>query len=113
MNRRVALPVYLQLRGSRIAVPLPLFYVRIAQALHALQDAFTHTLRTADGLRVTSVLNWVEYVGGTIYEPRDGPSHMLALDGCIDADAALALRRRLATEASVSLLLAALDPSIN
>ena len=110
--KRTILRVYLQVRGSRIEASLPLYYVRIAQALHSLEDGFTHTLRTDDGMRVTTVLNWTEYVDGKLNEPRDGPPHMLLLDRCDDADEKRARRRKLAITAASELLIDTLDPSL-
>lgn len=106
---RVPLRVFLSLRGT-IDVPLPRFYVRAGHALHTLQDSFTHTFRTADGLRVTTMLNWVEAVEGRLVEHRDGPTHKAGLDRCDDPDALFALRHGLARDASVELLAALLAP---
>jgi len=60
---RTSLPLHLSRRGS-IDASLPTYYVRIGQAIHAVQDSFTHTYRTADGMKVTVVLNWVDTVDG-------------------------------------------------
>ena len=51
----MALPVGLAIRGE-VTVPLPGFYVRLGQALHALQDSFTHSYRTADALTAYGVM---------------------------------------------------------
>jgi uncharacterized protein (TIGR03382 family) len=108
-GRRTALPVTLSLRG-RIDAVLPTYYVRIGQAIHAVEDSFTHTYRTADGLKVTTVLNWIDEANGTMSEARDGPAHVHAMDVCDDPDVLRANRRRLATEASIAILRATLDP---
>ncbi len=108
--RRVSLPVYLGIRG-RIDASLPLFYVRMGQALHALQDGFSHTMRTADGLGVVTVLNWTEYVDESLVESRDGPPHMRALDNCAGTDPLRRQRRLLAATASTEVMQAALDPA--
>src|SRR4051812_25014072 len=42
---RTPLRVYLSLRGQ-IDVLLPTYYVRIGQAIHAVEDSFTHTYRS-------------------------------------------------------------------
>ena len=106
---RAALPMYLALRG-KIDVSLPVYYLRIGQAIHAVEDSFTHTYRTADGMKITAVMNWVDVANGTHQESRDGPAHATKMDVCNDPDALRTLRRKLATEASVALLRATLDP---
>ena len=109
---RVALEVYLALRGPHVAVTLPRYYVRIGQAMHALEDGYTHNLRSADGRTVTSVLNWSDFVNETLDEPRDGPPHMRQLDACNDPDAPRAQRRQLALAAATDLLRVTLDATL-
>ena len=109
---RVDLEVYLALRGPHVRVALPRYYVRIGQAVHALEDGFTHNLRSSDGLKVTSVLNWVDYVDNTLDERRDGPPHMRLLDACDDADAPRTRRRQLALAAATDLLRVTLDATL-
>jgi hypothetical protein len=106
---RTALPVHLSLRGNIDAV-LPTFYVRMGQAIHGVEDSFTHTYRTADGMKITVVMNWVDKAERQFDEARDGPAHASRMDACDDSDAMLTTRRRLATEASVALLRAVFDP---
>jgi hypothetical protein len=55
---RVDLDVQLSLRGG-VTTSLPLFWVRLGQAVHTLQDGFTHSFRTPDRMRVRTVLNWI------------------------------------------------------
>jgi len=105
---RTDLPVHLSLRGN-VDASLPTFYVRIGQAIHALEDTFTHTYRTPDGMAITVALNWVDKANGTHDESRDGPAHASKLDACDDPDELRARNRRLATEASAALLRATLD----
>jgi hypothetical protein len=50
-------------------------------AAHALQDAYTHTLRDED-LRIVAVLNWVNAVERSYDEHRHGPAHSDRLDQC-------------------------------
>ncbi|HEU4734569.1 MAG TPA: hypothetical protein VFT22_42050, partial [Kofleriaceae bacterium] len=57
--RRVPLALYVAFRG-RIEPELPVFYVKMGAAVHALEDGFPHTYRTADGMTVTVVLNWID-----------------------------------------------------
>ena len=107
---RTALPVHLALRGNIDAI-LPTYYVRVGQAIHAVEDSFTHTYRTADGMRITTVMNWVDKANGKYDEARDGPAHATQMDVCNDPDALRATRRGLAVEASTAILRATLEPS--
>ncbi|MDB4993266.1 MAG: hypothetical protein JWM74_698, partial [Myxococcaceae bacterium] len=111
-SRRADINVALSLRGG-VTAPLPRFYVRIGQAMHALQDSFTHTFRTSDGMRVRVVLNWIEFVSKKEVESRDGPIHKTELDRCDDPDPLRTRNKKLATDASVDLLHAALDPKLD
>jgi hypothetical protein len=111
INNTTVLPVHLSLRGD-VDVPLPTYYVRMGQAIHTIQDSFTHTYRTPDGMKVTVVLNWIEFVNGNLLESRDGPAHAKALDVCDDPDDVRKTRRLLATQASVDVLKATLDPQM-
>jgi uncharacterized protein (TIGR03382 family) len=106
---RAALPMYLSLRG-KIDVSLPVYYLRIGQAIHAVEDSFTHTYRTPDGMKITAVMNWVDVADGTYLESRDGPAHATKMDACNDPDELRTTKRKLATEASIALLRATLDP---
>jgi hypothetical protein len=106
---RTALPVHLSLRGNVDAL-LPTFYVRIGQAIHAVEDSFTHTYRTPDGMKITVVMNWVDRAERQFDEARDGPAHATRMDVCDDSDALITTRRTLATAASTALLRAVLDP---
>lgn len=109
---RDSLPIHLALRGD-IEASLPTFYVRMGQAIHTIEDSFTHTYRTPDGKKVTTVLNWLQFVNGEHVEAEDGPPHSTALDQCDDADEMLRLRRELATRAATSMLRAALTPELS
>lgn len=107
--RRTTLTVHLSMAG-KVPVVVPAFWVYMGQALHTLQDSFTHTFRTADGKRVTTVLNWIDFANQDLSERRDGPPHMVALDQCDSIDPFRARRLDLAREASVQLLRAVLRP---
>ncbi len=107
-GQRTSLRLHLSLRGT-IDAALPTYYVRLGQAMHALQDSFAHTYRSADGMQVTVVLDWLRVTDGTLLESRDGPPHLADLDVCDDPDALRTQRRMLATEASEALLRATLD----
>ena len=94
---------------SKVDIDLMRFYVNLGQALHALQDGFSHTFRDEGAERITTVLNWVDYVEEIASEERDGPEHRGELDACVNIDERRQLRLELATNASVELLLAMLD----
>jgi len=107
--RRTPLRLELSLRGN-VSAPLPTYYVRMGQALHAVEDSFTHTYRTPDGMQITVVMNWVKAAKGKLVESRDGPPHAAKLDVCNDPDDLRRTRRELATAAATELLRATLDP---
>jgi MYXO-CTERM domain-containing protein len=103
--------VYLSLRGQ-VDAPLPTFYLEMGRAIHAIEDSFTHTYRTADEMKITVVLNWIDKVDGTLVESRDGPAHAKELDRCDDPDALRTTRHKLATLAATGALRATLDPTL-
>jgi MYXO-CTERM domain-containing protein len=105
---RANITVTLAIRGQ-VTISLPAFYVRMGEALHTMQDSFTHTLRSDDGAEVKTILNWIEDVSGKLDEGRDGPPHLSPLDHCDDKDAIRLNRRTWATAASTELLQVALD----
>jgi hypothetical protein len=109
LAKRTVLSIHLSIRG-RVDAPLPTYYVRIGQAIHAIEDSFTHTYRTPDQMKITVVLDWLHQVAGTLVEPRDGPGHATALDRCDDPDALRKARHGLAIEAATEFLRATLDP---
>ena len=94
---------------SKADIDLNRFYLNMGQALHALQDGYSHTFRDEGAERITTVLNWVDYVEEIATEDRDGPEHRSELDECVNIDERRQLRLELATNASVELLLAMLD----
>lgn len=108
---RTPMQIYVSFAG-RVVPMLPLFYVRMGQAIHALQDGFTHTFRTPDGANVTVVLNYIDYVrSGSTNVGRDGPNHLGALDKCDNVDVTISRNHRLSIESSAELLAVALDPA--
>jgi len=110
LTKRTSLPVYLSLR-HRVDALLPTYYVRIGQAIHAIEDSFTHTYRTPDSMQITVVLDWVDEANGDLVEATDGPPHASDLDRCDDPDALRQRRRELATEAATAVLRTTLDPN--
>lgn len=102
---RVTLPF-----SGRRDAPVQRYGWHMGRALHALQDSFSHALRSPDGRRVRHVLNYVDPAQGNGYdEARDGHDHIAALDGCDAAAASEARRAAVATEASVELLRAVVE----
>lgn len=109
---RIDMDVDLAIRGG-VTAQLPRYYARMGEALHAVQDGFTHTYRNAAGDKVTVVLNYLEVVAEEHEPTRDGPAHSSELDRC-DGDDPLRLRNReMATAASTELLRITLDPALN
>ncbi len=109
ITKRTTIHVTLDLRGG-VDVPLPTYYVRIGQALHAIQDSFAHSYRTPDQTKPTVSLDWLDLANGDLVESRDGPAHTVELDRCDDADTLRTVRHGLAVAASASVLRATLDP---
>lgn len=105
---RVKVDVYLDIRGQA-ELALPRFYFHMGQALHALQDSFSHTYRSDDHHRVVTVLNYVELVEGDLEESTDGPPHSSPMDSCAQLDSYREERFETAVQASADLLLAALS----
>jgi hypothetical protein len=84
-RRVIRVSAYLDFYGSiEVQVYAPFYYV--GQALHALQDSFSHALRSDDdGLRtVVSVLNYIDAISSDFDERRDGLAHSDSLDRCGD-----------------------------
>ena len=109
-TNRTSLPLYLALRHG-VNASLPTYYVRIGQAIHAVEDSFTHTYRTPDGMQITVVMDWVDEANGTLVEATDGPPHSSEMDRCDDPDDLRLQKRELATAAATAVLRATLDPS--
>jgi MYXO-CTERM domain-containing protein len=107
-TKRTSLTVHLSLRGQ-VDAPLPTYHVKMGQAIHAIEDSFTHTYRTPDGKQITVVLNWIDKANATLVESRDGPAHASDLDRCDDPDSLRKTRRALAIEAASGVLRATLD----
>lgn len=106
---RMKVRVHLAFAGKQ-DIPAVLFWIQVGRALHALQDSFSHTLRSPDGMRVRTVLNWIDLANDRLVESRDGPAHRRALDECKGIGGLRAQRRERAIEASAALLRAALQP---
>jgi MYXO-CTERM domain-containing protein len=107
--RRTSLPLYLELR-HRVNAPLPTYYLRMGQALHTVEDSFSHTYRTPDGMKITVILDWIDVANGHLVETRDGPPHSQELDRCDDQDDLRSRKHALATRAAADFLRATLAP---
>jgi hypothetical protein len=105
-DARTRLEITLDFAGQ-VRVPMPTAYLELGHALHALQDSFSHAIRSEDGLRVRVLLNWIDYVHDDVEPARDGPIHRAGLDECTGLDAVRRTRLRRASEASRALLRAA------
>jgi hypothetical protein len=112
-TNKTSLPLYLALRHGVNAL-LPTYYVRIGQAIHAVEDSFTHTYRsTPNWMQITVVMDWVDEANGNLVEKTNGPPHSSEMDRCDDPDPLRTQRRVLATDAATAVLRATLDPSQN
>jgi hypothetical protein len=110
-NARTRVGVYLAFSGH-VEAMLPIFYVYMGEALHVVQDSFTHMYRVGPKFeQITVALNWVDVVENDYDERRDGPPHMSALDQCGNLDAYREARLGAARQASIALFSAAIDPA--
>ena len=110
-SERTRFAIYLAYSGE-VDVMLPVFYVYMGQALHAVQDSFTHMYRTGEGFeKITVAGNWIDMVDDTYDERRDGPPHITALDQCKNLDAYREARLAAARKASIAVFLAATNPA--
>ncbi|HEY6727289.1 MAG TPA: hypothetical protein VI197_24815 [Polyangiaceae bacterium] len=108
---RTQLRVALDIRGS-VEASLPTFHVEMGQALHTVQDGFSHTFRSQDHREVVTVLNYIEFVEDRL-DTVDGPAHRSPLDECDKLDALRQERLSVATTASQEFLEVALDPTLS
>ncbi len=77
----IEVPLTLDNYGSFEIDVIPAAY-HLGRALHALEDSFTHTLRTPDLRRVVHVMNYEAAIAGDLRESRDGIAHSNAVDSC-------------------------------
>ena len=111
-TNRLDLAVYVSFAG-RIHPMLPVTYVRLGQAVHALEDGFTHTFRSSDGTKVVTVSNWIDYVSNGGPDPAvDGPPHLSALDQCASTNPVVMRNFKNATDAATALMEITLDPTM-
>ena len=100
--------------GGPYEVAFPRYAFRMGMALHAVQDGFSHMLRTEDGMRVVHVMNYTEFVDESYdySEARDGLVHQSHLDECGEGIPQHQQQRvDHAAQASAELLAAVNDPS--
>lgn len=111
-NIRMNLSVYVSF-AKHTDPMLPLFYVKMGQSVHALEDGFTHTYRTPDGSHITVVTNWIDNISDTaVNEGRDGPVHLSGLDDCNSDNPIVVRNYAMATQAATELLTIALTPKM-
>ena len=110
-DTRTEAPVATEFQGP-VSYPVSELYYFAGRAMHAVQDSFTHTFRSADGQRIRHVFNWSEQVSCTLDEARDGHGHETVLDDCEHGDPSEAERFELATRASTDLLSALTTPGV-
>jgi len=74
---------------------------RAGRAMHTLQDAHAHTLRSADGAIVFTVLNYIDAVAGHLHA-SDGMAHSDTMDDCYRADLRPLVARATAVSSSLA-----------
>lgn len=108
VERRTTIEVYAPFSGRR-PIELPLYYVRMGQATHALQDSFSHAYRTDGHESIRTLVNYVDTTDHSEFdEHEDGPPHAGRMDSCEGLDAFRRERLDTATRATYELLYATL-----
>ena len=98
----IKVPLYIDFYGVvDIEVWEPAYL--IGRALHAIQDSFSHAIRTDDLKRIRHVLNYVDAIGGHHHEPTDGLPHSDFMDTCVGETEPIAMT---ASEVSTALVAA-------
>jgi hypothetical protein len=99
--------VLVALRDRTTSLTLPRYPLQLGRALHALQDSFTHTYRTPDFRRITTVFNYADPATSNAYDAtRDGIEHRSDFDTCAATEGRQAERVKAATQASTELMAA-------
>lgn len=99
----ISTSVYVEFYGEvAVEVWAPAYY--LGRAAHALEDSFSHAIRSErDDFRlVVHVMNFIEAITGEIDETRDGVAHSNTFDECDNA--AVAPIFEAATRATIGLL---------
>ena len=100
---------FFRFRGQ-YEIGLPRFAYRLGRAVHAIQDAYTHSMRDAATGNVRHVLNYIDAVGSSDYdEAEDGYIHITAIDDCKRDDAHQRLRIDRARQTTADLFAALSD----
>jgi len=77
----VKIPLYVEFYGMvDVKIWAPAF--RLGIATHAVQDSFSHTIRSDDLHRIRHVMNYVDAVTYSYKQDRDGLRHSWAMDRC-------------------------------
>ncbi len=77
----VKIPLYVEFYGMvDVKIWDPAF--RLGIATHAVQDSFSHTIRSDDLHRIRHVMNYVDAVTYNYKQDRDGLRHSWAMDRC-------------------------------
>ncbi len=80
-ERTVEVDFFLELYGQiEVSVFEPMYL--LGQAIHALQDSHSHTIRSDDGAEILHVLNFVEAISGNLDPGVDGLAHSDKMDDC-------------------------------
>jgi hypothetical protein len=95
-------PITLPVRG-KVMVQVSVFYMHMGRALHAIQDAFTHTFRNTNH-EIVAVATWVDTLRSGYDPSRDGPEHADELDRCERGGALRNVRETSARDASRDVL---------
>ena len=99
--------VLVALRDRTTSLTLPRYPLQLGRALHALQDSFTHTYRTQNFQRITTVFNYADPATSNAYDAtRDGLEHRSDFDSCAATEGRQAERVAAATQASSELMAA-------
>lgn len=92
--------VYVEYHG-RQTLSISRALIPLGQALHAFQDSFSHSYRSADTFRIATLATYVDALSTDYDEGRDGPRHSTALDDCDRAGTAALVRAAIQGTAEV------------
>lgn len=100
------------LRYQNLELEVTRFAYRAGQALHAIQDSYTHTLREPHNDSIIHIFNYVDPAIRPDYSAaRDGFGHLSKLDDCGDHTPEEQARRERAIAASAAYLAALASPA--
>lgn len=110
-DARIEFPATLSIRGN-LDLDAPRFYVGMGRALHTIQDSFSHSYRTPDDLRITTILNYAEIAEAQHDVEIDGPAHSGVLDECSNLDDFRNTRLQMARQASIDFVTVLYDRNL-